>query len=66
MKRYKKLILEIGYVVDGDDEAMVERAKICFIEDIQALDKYDELFDKIDLVDAPDSHRSDIPEFLIN
>ncbi len=44
---------------------MEQRAKECFYEDIMNMAKYNELFDAIDIVDAPDAAEADIPEFLL-
>jgi hypothetical protein len=44
---------------------MIQRAKECFYEDIMDAYKYDEVFDMIDIVEAPEAAESDIPEFLL-
>jgi hypothetical protein len=51
-------------MVRDDDESMQEHAKQCLYEDIMNLVKYDELYDAITLVDAPEAREEDIPEFL--
>jgi hypothetical protein len=65
MNKYKRLIIDLGYVVRSGDDQMEQRAKECFYEDIMNMAKYDELFDAIDIVDAPDAAEEDIPEFLL-
>jgi hypothetical protein len=65
MKKYKRLIIDLGYVVRAGDDEMIQHAKTAFYEDIMNAVKYDELFDMIDIVDAPDAKEKDIPEFLL-
>jgi hypothetical protein len=65
MKKYKRLIIDLGYVVPAGDDEMIQRAKECFYEDIMNMYKYDEIFDAIDIVDAPGAKEADIPEFLL-
>ena len=65
MSKYKRLIIDLGYVVRSGDDQMIQRAKECFYEDIMNAYKYDEVFDMIDIVDAPEAAESDIPEFLL-
>lgn len=65
MKKYKRLIIDLGYVVRSGDDEMIQHAKTAFYEDIMNAVKYDELFDMIDIVDAPDAKEEDIPEFLL-
>jgi hypothetical protein len=63
--KYKRLIIDLGYVVRSGDDQMEQRAKECFYEDIMNMVKYNELFDAIDIVDAPNAAEADIPEFLL-
>lgn len=63
--KYKKVMLDLYYMVRADDEQMVERAKDCLLEDIMSLVKYEGLYNSIRLVDAPDATEEDIPEFLL-
>ena len=65
MNKYKRLIIDLGYVVRSGDDQMIQRAKECFYEDIMNAYKYDEVFDMIDIVEAPEAAESDIPEFLL-
>ena len=64
MAKYQKVTLDLYYMVRDDDESMQEHAKQCLYEDIMNLVKYDELYDAITLVDAPEAREEDIPEFL--
>ena len=64
--KYKRLIIDLGYVVRSGDDQMEQRARECFYEDIMNMAKYDEIFvDIIDIVDAPEAAEEDIPEFLL-
>lgn len=63
--KYQRLIIDLGYVVRSGDDEMIQRAKECFYEDIMNAYKYDEVFDMIDIVEAPEAAESDIPEFLL-
>jgi hypothetical protein len=63
--KYKRLTLDLGYVVRAGDDQMIQHAKEAFYEDIMNAVKYDELFDWIDIVDAPEATEADIPEFLL-
>ena len=63
--KYKRLIIDLGYVVRAGDDEMIQHAKTAFYEDIMNMAKYDELFESIDIVDAPEATESDIPEFLL-
>ena len=65
MAKYQKVTLDLYYMVRDDNESMKVRAKQCLYEDIMSLVKYDELYDAITFVDAPDAKEEDIPEFLL-
>lgn len=65
MNKYKRLIIDLGYVVRAGDDEMIQHAKTAFYEDIMSMVKYDELFDAIETVDAPGATEADIPEFLL-
>jgi hypothetical protein len=65
MKKYKRLIIDLGYVVNADDDEMIHRAKTAFYEDIMCAYKFDEAYDHISMVDAPEATEADIPEFLL-
>ena len=65
MKKYQRLIIDLGYVVRSGDDQMIQHAKEAFYEDIMTMMKYDELFESIEIVDAPGAAEKDIPEFLL-
>ena len=52
-------------MVSAEYDEMIQHAKTAFYEDVMNMVKYDELFDAIDIVDAPDAKEEDIPEFLL-
>lgn len=61
-----KVKIELEYVVDLDNEDMVNNAKNCMYEDIMNIVKYEELFDMIEVTDEDKTLKEeDIPEFLI-
>ncbi len=57
-------IVVYSYVVDLDNEEMVERAKTCAYEDIMNAVKYNEVGNLLSVEEVPDLDPSDIPEFL--
>jgi hypothetical protein len=63
--KYKRVILDLGYVIRAGDEEMERHAMIALYDDIMNLIKYDEVFDAITIIDAPDAKEEDIPEFLL-
>lgn len=64
MTRLGRVVFDLGYVVDLDNEEMVDDAKTCVIEDIHNAIKYGELDQYIEVRDDPDAKVEDIPEFL--
>ena len=64
MNKYKRITLDLYYVVRAGDDEMIQHAKDCLYEDIMSAYKNDELYDCIRVVDAPDASEDDIPEFL--
>jgi hypothetical protein len=63
--RLGRVIFDLGYVVDLDNDDMVTQAKEFVYEDIMSAFKYDEVFNYIEVVEAPDAKESEIPEFLL-
>ena len=63
--KFKRIVLDLGYVVRDGDEEMERHAMIALYDDIMNLIKYDEVFDAITIIDAPDAKEEDIPEFLL-
>ena len=53
-----------SYVVDLDNEEMVDRAMTCTYEDIMNAVKYNEVGNMLSTVEIPDGDPADIPEFL--
>jgi len=65
MNKYKRVVLDLGYVVRDGDEEMERHAMTSLYEDIMCLVKHDEVYDAITVIDAPDAKEEDIPEFLL-
>jgi hypothetical protein len=63
--KFKRVVLDLGYVVRDGDEEMERHAMTSLYEDIMCLAKHDELYDAITVVDAPDAKEEDIPDFLL-
>jgi hypothetical protein len=57
-------IIVYSYVVDLDNEEMVERAKTCAYEDIMNAVKYNEVGNLLSVVEDAALKAEDIPEFL--
>ncbi|MCK4977773.1 MAG: hypothetical protein KAS36_12640 [Anaerolineales bacterium] len=57
-------IVVYSYVVDLDNEEMIERAKTCAYEDIMNAVKYNEVGNLLSVEEASGLDPSDIPEFL--
>jgi hypothetical protein len=60
-----RVIFDLGYVVDLENQEMVDHAKDCIYEDIMSAIKYNEVHNYLEVVEAPDASEGDIPEFLI-
>ena len=63
--KFKRIVLDLGYVVRDGDEEMERHAMTSLYEDIMCLAKHDELYDAITVIDAPNAKEEDIPEFLL-
>lgn len=63
--RLGKVYISAQYVVDLDNESMVDDAKICIAEDIVNAVKYNELESYIKVEEDNSLFEADIPEFLI-
>lgn len=63
-KRLARVEFSINYVVDPNDQKMIQRAKECIYEDIESLIKNNELWGSITLESDPKAKESDIPSFL--
>lgn len=62
--RLGKVKLTAEYVVNLDDEYMVEEAKTALYEDIMNFVKYDELQDHLEVEEDPTAKEEDIADFL--
>jgi hypothetical protein len=63
--RLGKIVLDLAYVVNLNDQDMVDQAKECIYEDIMSAYKYNEIHNYIEVIESPESEESDIPEFLL-
>ena len=61
-----KVYLTMEYIVDLDNETMIEEAKQCLYDDLMTIYKYDEVFNHIDTAPVADATEDDIPEFLLD
>lgn len=65
-KKLGRVYIELDYVVDLEDQNMVDHARTCIYEDICSMIKYDEIFNCIGVREDKDAKEEDIPEFLLN
>ncbi len=65
MSRLGRVSFKVNYVVDLDNQAMVDEAKQCVFEDVMNAVKYDEVPAHITVEYDPAAKREDIPEFLL-
>ena len=63
-KRLGRVEISLGYVVDLDDQDMVDEARECLYEDLMNAYKYDEIGENITIVEDKKLKESDIPDFL--
>jgi len=63
-KRLGKVYIPTKYVVDLDNESMVDEARECMIEDIMSAIKHDEMPYWVDIAEDNSLSESDIPDFL--
>jgi len=59
-----KVFIDVGYVVDLENEEMVQHAMDAIYEDVMNMVKYNELHNAIEVKDVDDANEGDIPEFL--
>jgi len=60
-----RVILNLDYVVDMDNDQMVKQATEAMYEDLMAGYKYDNIMDWIDVVEDKNATEDMIPEFLL-
>lgn len=67
MPRLGRVAFDLGYVVDLDNNEMVDEAKECVLEDIHNAIKFGELDQYLEIQPAPaNATEADIPEFLVH
>lgn len=64
MTKLGRVEFKISYVVDLENENMIDEARQCVYEDVMNAVKYDEVAENIDVTDDPSAKAEDIPEFL--
>lgn len=64
-KRLGRIQLNLSYVVDLNDNEMVQTAKECLFEDINSMVKYNELWEAITIKEDSKAKESDISSFLL-
>jgi hypothetical protein len=64
--RMGKVTIGHSYAVDLDNQAMVDEAKDCLVEDMSNAAKFDEMHANVHVEEDPDACPGDIPEFLQN
>jgi hypothetical protein len=65
--RLGKVKIQIEYVVDLDDEEMVQHAFDALYEDLCGACKYDSIHDVLEITEEdPSLKQEDIPEFLLD
>ena len=64
--RLGRVCINIGYVVDLDNPAMIQEAMDCLYEDVANSVKYNEECSLIKVVIDPKFKKSDIPDFLLD
>jgi len=63
-KRLGRIMIAHHYVVDLNNELMIQEAKNALFEDLMNAVKYDELGDWIDTQEDPNAREEEIAEFL--
>lgn len=62
--RLGRVVLNMGYVVDLDNDDMVIQAREALYSDIMSLVKYDEIGESIETVEDSSLKKEQIPDFL--
>ena len=64
MTKFVKVCITLSYVVPADEDEAIEFAKNSLHEDLMNAYKYGEVYDLIDVEEAPDADYSDVPDFI--
>lgn len=64
--RLGKVVINLKYVVDLDNDEMVQRAKDCLCKDVMSLIEYNDLVNAIDAVEDSSVKEDQIPSFLFD
>lgn len=65
-KNLGRVYFQLNYVVDLDNQNMVEHAKTALWEDIMSMFKYNEIHNCIGVKKDSKAKEKDIPEFLLD
>lgn len=63
--RLGRVAINSGYIVDLDDDEMVQRAKDALYEDVDNAVKYNEIYNWIEIEQDVDAKEKDISTFLL-
>jgi hypothetical protein len=63
--RLGRVTISVSYVIDLDDQNMVNHAKECVYEDVMNMVKYNEVAGWINTEEDPNASKEDIAEFLL-
>jgi len=64
--RLGRVVISMAYVVDLDNDDMVQEAKDCLYEDVMNAVKYEEIGTYMDVMEDKKAKPGDIPEFLVH
>lgn len=64
MTKYVKVCISHSYIVPADNDEAINYAKESLYEDLMNAFKYEEVFELIDVEEAPDADASDVPDFI--
>jgi hypothetical protein len=64
MQKFKRVIIDLGYVVLADDNRMIEHATDLFCADVEWECQHGNIKKIIKIVDAPDAKYEDVEEYL--
>ena len=64
--RLGRVIVNMDYIVDLDDQAMVARAMRCLFNDLMQANEYDELSAWLTTIEDDNVTEGEIPEFLLD
>ena len=63
--KFVKVVLPMHYVVPADRLDLIEDAKEALYEDLMSAYKHNEVYEWIDVTEAPEATEADVAEFLM-